>query len=139
MLTRCTECGGSVSTEANMCPHCGFPVNKTAKRRNKSRKHVRLPNGFGQISKIKGNLRNPYRAMVTVEKSPEGRCVCKILKPKGYFKTYNEAYKALLKYHENPFNLSSNLTCQELYDLWVDSRKDYTNKNYSSAWSRNVR
>lgn len=28
-------------------------------------KRMRLPNGFGQISKLKQRLRNPYRAMVT--------------------------------------------------------------------------
>ena len=134
MLTYCNECGGTLSTEAAMCPHCGFPAGKKTKRRNNSGKHVRLPNGFGQITKVKGNLRNPYRAMVTIDKSPEGKCICKILKPKGYFKTYNEAYKALIKYHENPFNLSDSVTCQELYDMWMDSRKNRTNKNYSSAW-----
>ena len=34
------------------------------------RKRMRLPNGFGQISKITGQrLRKPYRAMVTVGKT----------------------------------------------------------------------
>ena len=27
-LIRCPECGGSISTEAKSCPHCGFPLNK---------------------------------------------------------------------------------------------------------------
>lgn len=51
-------------------------------------KHMRLPNGFGQISKIKNKkLRNPYRAMVTVGKTPEGKPIVKPLKPVAYFKT----------------------------------------------------
>lgn len=117
MLTKCKECGGQLSTEAIMCSHCGFSNDKNStKLRKNRRKHVRLPNGFGQISKISGNLRNPYRAMVTIGKSPEGKPICRILKPKGYFKTYREAYEALIKYHDNPYDLSSNLTCKGLYE-----------------------
>ena len=59
------------------------------KRKNK---RMRLPNGFGQISKLSGRLRKPYREMITVGFTEEGRSICKILKPVGYFETYNEAY-----------------------------------------------
>ncbi len=138
MLTKCKECGGQLSTEAIMCPHCGFSNDKNStKLRKNRRKHVRLPNGFGQISKISGNLRNPYRAMVTIGKSPEGKPICRILKPKGYFKTYREAYEALIKYHDNPYDLSSNLTCKGLYEKWSSVHyptigRGY--KNYETAW-----
>lgn len=27
-LTKCLECGGQVSTHADACPHCGFPMEK---------------------------------------------------------------------------------------------------------------
>lgn len=110
---------------------------KATKRSYNKRKHMRLPNGFGQISRLKGNLRNPYRAMVTVGKTPTGKPICKLLKPKAYFKTYNEAYLALMNYHENPFDLSQNMTCQELYDRWSENYyptigRSY--KNYRAAW-----
>ena len=37
------------------------------------KKRMRLPNGFGQISEIKGKrLRKPFRAMITVDKTEEG-------------------------------------------------------------------
>lgn len=58
----------------------------------------KLPNGFGQISKIKG-LKNPYRAMITVGKDINGRPISRMLQPKSYFKTYKEAYEALVEYH----------------------------------------
>ena len=62
------------------------------KKRNRRR---RLPNGFGQITEIKtGNLRNPFRVMVTVGKNEEGRPICKPLRPQAYFATYNEAYSS---------------------------------------------
>ena len=66
-LIKCPECDLQVSDLAIACPHCGYPINtKVAKQQqSKSRRKKRLPNGFGQITKIKNNnLRNPYRAMV---------------------------------------------------------------------------
>ena len=100
---------------------------------------MKLPNGFGQISKIKNKkLRKPYRAMVTVGKTDTGRPIVKILKPQGYFETYNDAYTALLLYSKNPYDFSHELTLKELYDKWFpeysatlsDSRK----KSMDIAW-----
>ena len=105
MLIKCPECELQVSDKATACPHCGYPMQPTVKRkpRVKSNKRRRLPNGFGQISEIKNrNLRNPFRAMVTVGKTPEGRPICKPLKPESYFPTYNDAYAALVEYNKNP-------------------------------------
>ena len=112
-------------------------TDKATKRSYNKRKHMRLPNGFGQISKVKGNLRNPYRAMVTVGKTPLGKPIVKMLKPKAYFRTYNEAYSALMKYHEDPFDLDQNMTCQELYDRWSEQHYQTIGnsaKNYKTAW-----
>lgn len=103
-------------------------------------KHMRLPNGFGQISKCHGNLRNPYRCRITVGFTAEGRPICKNLKPRAYFETYNEAYAALLDYNRSPYDLATDMTMDDLYDKWS---KDYfeTLKNKSSersiksAWS----
>lgn len=87
-------------------------------------KHMRLPNGFGQISKIKNKkLRNPYRAMVTVGKTTEGKPIVKPLKPVAYFKTYNDAYAALLDYNRNPYDLTESKTLEQLYDEWLPKYK----------------
>lgn len=89
-----------------------------AKRRSKT-KHPKLPNGFGRICQIKGNLRNPFRAMITVGKTEEGRPIGKIL---GYYESWYAAYDALVKYHENPYDLNKDtLTIAELYEKWSDS------------------
>ena len=62
-------------------------------------KRMRLPNGFGQISELKGRrLRNKWRAMVTIGWTVDGKPKRKIL---GYYHTYNDAYMSLMKYHEN--------------------------------------
>lgn len=124
MLIQCPECDLQVSDKAIACPHCGYPINSTAKQRkprNKNNKRRRLPNGFGQISEIKNrNLRNPFRAMITIGKDEKGRPICKPLKPITYFKTYNDAYAALVEYNKNPYDLNSDITIKELYDKWSE-------------------
>ena len=106
-----------------------------------ARKRMKLPNGFGQITKIKNKrLRNPYRAMVTVGKTEEGKPICKLLKPQAYFKTYNEAYTALLEYNKNPYDISKDMTVKELYERWsTEYFKTLTSESSArtikSAWS----
>ena len=54
-LIKCPECQLQVSDKAITCPHCGYPLDTKAVKRqyNKSTKRKRLPNGFGTISKLK--------------------------------------------------------------------------------------
>ena len=126
MLHNCPECEKQVSTKALFCPHCGYPF-KQEVRKYKSNRKRRLPNGFGQITKINSkNLRKPYRVMVTVGKNEFGRPISKLLKPEAYFETYNEAYQALMKYNSKPYDLSKDMTMSELYDEW--SKKYYADR-----------
>lgn len=136
MLINCKECNHQISDQAISCPHCGYPQKHFPKNttRGKSRKRKRLPNGFGQITKI-SNLRKPYRAMVTVAKDKHGKPICKLLKPNAYFETYNDAYAALLSYNKNPYDLSENITCQDVFDRWiVGYEKKVTTNVYKSAY-----
>lgn len=123
MITKCPECELQVSDKAFTCPHCGYPLQKP-KEYHKSKKRMRLPNGFGQISEIKGNLRKPFRAMITVGKNKYGRPICKLLQPEAYFETYKEAYEALLEHNKNPDSYSSSMTVKELHDRWVQVYMD---------------
>ena len=100
---------------------------------------MRLPNGFGRITEIKGrNLRRPFRAMVSDGKDETGHPIGRLLQPQAYFATYNEAYKALVEYHKNPYDYENDLTMSELYDKWFEfyekklskSRKD----QISASW-----
>lgn len=142
MLITCPECELQVSDKASACPHCGYPMTGGQKRkpRSKNNKRRRLPNGFGQISEIKNrNLRNPFRAMVTVGKDENGRPVCKPLKPESYFPTYNDAYAALVEYNRNPYDLNPSMTMQELYDRWSEEhfkklKKNSSQKSIRAAW-----
>lgn len=143
MLTSCPECALQVSDKAITCPHCGYPLKGVTKyKSSRQRKHRRLPNGFGQISEIKGrNLRKPYRAMVTIGKTEDGKPICKPLKPDSYFETYNDAYKALLEYNKNPYDISSDCTFKDVYEAWLKSFKESgisenTLRHYYTAYNK---
>ncbi len=143
MLIKCPECELQVSDKALICPHCGYPMQPNAKSKphRKSNKRRRLPNGFGQISEIKGrNLRKPFRAMVTIGKTDTGKPICKPLKPESYFPTYNDAYAALVEYNKNPYDLEPAITVKQLYERWSEEyfktlKSDSGCRNIISAWS----
>lgn len=137
MLTICKECGLQVSDQAPFCPHCGYPQKNSAKSRKypqRARSRLKLPNGFGQITKLNTpGLRKQYRAMVTVGKNENGRPICKLLKPVSYFRTYNEAYAALIEFNKNKgLNLPvSDMTLGRLYEEWYnDIEEDGRSKSY---------
>lgn len=138
MITKCPECGLQVSDKALSCPHCGFPF--STGRKETKRKHRRLPNGFGRITKINNqNLRNPYRVTISAGKTPEGRPIGKLLKPQAYFKTYNEAYEALVEYNRNPCSLDSGITVGELYKKWSEQyfkelNSESSMRTITAAW-----
>lgn len=144
MLITCPECGREVSDQAYMCPGCGFPITaqKTSTRRKRtSGKRKRLPNGFGSITEIKNKrLRNPFYCRVTVGKDAFGKPILSDLKPQAYFPSYEEAFKALCEYNENPYDLKPDITVAQLYDKWTDSyfetlTSDGARRGIKSAWS----
>lgn len=140
MLIKCPECDLQVSDKALSCPHCGLPLKDTSKiTTTKTKKRLRLPNGFGRITELKDpNLRNRFRAMVTVGKDSNGRPIGKLLKPQGYFTTYNEAYAALVEYNKNPYDLNDDITVYELYERWSNEYfkniKESASRTVISAW-----
>ena len=143
MLIKCPECELQASDKALNCPHCGYPLqpNVKQKRPRNPNKRKRLPNGFGQISEMKGhNLRNPFRAMVSVGKNSKGRPIVKPLKPQSHFPTYNDAYMALVEYNRNPYDLDVAMTVKELYEKWTDSyfptlKSKSSTRTITSAWA----
>lgn len=142
MLKNCPECNNIVSDKAYACPHCGFPFEKNiSKSPRRSSKRRRLPNGFGQITELKGrNLARPFRAMITVGFTNEGRPIQKLLKPHAYFETYNDAYEALLKYNKNPYSFDSSMTLEQLYEKWypeyIKTIDPKTTLYIRPAWNR---
>ena len=78
-------------------------------------KPMRLPNGFGNINKLSGNRRKPYRARIFDGFTDDGK---RLYKNIGYFAKYDEALAALVDYHRNPYDIKSDITFAELFDKW---------------------
>lgn len=141
MLIQCPECSLQISDKAISCPHCGYCLEIKNELKISRRTHKKLPNGFGQITKIKNkNLRKPFRAMITVGKDSTGHPIAQLLRPEAYFKTYNEAYNALTKYNQNPYDLNDDITVQELYEKWSDEyfeklKSEASKRTITSAWA----
>lgn len=144
-LIKCSECKLQVSDKALSCPHCGYPMQKTNFHKQQVKKinpnkHKRLPNGFGSIiNRTTQNLRNPYYARICVGRNTEGKILLKPLKPQASFKTYNEAYAALLEYNRNPYDLDDDITLMQLYEKWTDTYfktlQDNSARTIISAWA----
>lgn len=86
---------------------------------------MRLPNGFGNVSKLNGNRRNPWRARITVgwtvdENTQKAK---QIFKTVGYYETKQKALQALATYNSNPYDLDANkITFAEVYKKWSDRK-----------------
>ena len=86
---------------------------------------MRLPNGYGGISKLSGNRRNPWRARITDGWTLDEKT--KTLKQKyltiGYYPTRQAALKALAEYNESPYDIDARkVTFAEVYDKWSDRK-----------------
>lgn len=93
-------------------------------------KPMRLPNGFGNINKLSGKRRNPYRARVLEGYSDDGKREYKTI---GYFAKYKDALAALADYHNDPYSVGAEVTFAELYDKW--SAVKFENVSASSVVS----
>ncbi len=84
---------------------------------------MKLPKGFGNVSKLPGARRRPWRARKTTgwKTNESGKAVQQYITI-GYFATRQEALKALAAYNENPYSLSADITFAEVYERW-SSRK----------------
>lgn len=80
---------------------------------------MKLPNKFGNVSKLSGNRRKPYRARITVGWE-DGKQIFKTI---GYFETREDGIIALAEYHKNPYNIDNNkFTFTEIYQRWSEKK-----------------
>ena len=102
-------------------------------------KMLRLPNGFGNISKLSGNRRKPYRARVCVHctLNKETERIEQKYKNVGYYPTYEEALTALVEYHKNPYDIdASKITFREIFEKW--SAEHYPKVSQSNVHGYNA-
>ena len=80
---------------------------------------MRLPNGFGNVSKLPGKRRNPWRARKTSgwvidEQTKKAKQTYITI---GYYETRQKALQALSEYNTNPYDLdTSKITFAEIYE-----------------------
>ena len=98
---------------------------------------MKLPNGYGSVTKLSGNRRKPYVARISGDPVYDEQI--KGYKPKravlGYYVSKKEALNALAEYNMNPFSIDkNNITFKEIYDLW--KKNNYKNLSESSITVR---
>ena len=86
---------------------------------------MRLPNGFGNVSKLSGKRRNAWRARKTSgwildEKTQKVKQTYVTI---GYYPTRQLALQALSEYNANPYDLDANkITFAEVYEKWSEKK-----------------
>lgn len=102
---------------------------------------MRNPNGYGGISYLGENRRNPYRVRITAgweydEKTGRQKQKYSTL---GYFPTRKAAMIALAKYNENPYDLDmSKTTFEDMYIKFLGNENLTENmkKTYRAAFAK---
>lgn len=103
---------------------------------------MKLPNGYGSVTKLSGNRRKPYLARVTlgwITDQETGKTTQNRV-PIGTFKTKKEALQALAEYGANPYDIqNNNLTLADLYKKWTAAyfptlESESSTRTITSAW-----
>lgn len=103
---------------------------------------MKLPNGYGSVTKLSGNRRKPYLARVTlgwITNEQTGKTTQNRV-PIGTYKTKKEALQALAEYGANPYDIqNNNLTLTELYQKWTEAyfptlSGESSTRTITSAW-----
>ena len=86
---------------------------------------MRLPNGYGSISKLPGARRNPWRVRKTTgwtidEKTNKSKQQYITI---GYYATRQQALQALADYNTNPYDIDAKkITFAEVYERWAEKK-----------------
>lgn len=86
---------------------------------------LRLPSGYGGVTKLSGKRRNPWRVRKTSgwivdEKTKKAKQQYITI---GYYATRQQAIQALADYNANPYDLDANkITFAEVYEKWSEKK-----------------
>ena len=102
---------------------------------------MKLPNGYGNISKMSGKRRNPWRVRKTAKGvfDPVTGKAKQLYITVGYYATKAEALQALSDFNKDPFDLKfSSKTIKEVYEEWSERKfteiSEQNIKGYRAAW-----
>lgn len=101
---------------------------------------MKLPNGYGSVTKLSGKRRKPYMARITTgyEYNDEKDDYVQKRIVLGYYAKRQEALDALAKYSKNPYSImESNMTIEEIWDSIKDDIKVSARRKqrYQSAFN----
>lgn len=100
---------------------------------------MRLPNGYGNISKLGGKRRNPWRVRINDGFTKDGKVKWFNI---GYFRTHTEAKKALDAFHTDPLARTEKITIGEIYELLqtktLANKAKRTVETYNSCYNKYV-
>lgn len=99
---------------------CYFYTHFATSQKEEDDMSRRKPNGYGSVTKLKGNRSKPWIIKVTqYDADGNGRQV-----PLDYAATEEEANIILAKYNHNPWNIDrKNITLADLYNQWAKIKK----------------
>ena len=97
---------------------------------------MRLPNGYGSVTKMSGARRKPFRVRKTVGWTDEGVQVFKTI---GFYATRQQALQALAEYNMDPYDLQvQKMTLQDLFDKWSEGHYKKVGESsvraFNAAW-----
>lgn len=102
---------------------------------------MKLPNGYGSVSKMSGKRRHPWRVRKTAKwaMDPTTGKAKQLYITVGYYATKAEALQALSDFNKDPFDLKfSSKTMKEVYEEWSERKfaeiSDQNVKGYRAAW-----
>ncbi|MDD3369236.1 MAG: tyrosine-type recombinase/integrase [Lachnospiraceae bacterium] len=99
---------------------------------------MKLPNGYGSITKLSGKRRKPYMVRITGDKKyDESKSDFSLERfVLGYYPSKKEALEALTDYNRSPFSINKHdLTFGEIFDEYKNS-KEYAALSDSSKSSK---
>lgn len=86
---------------------------------------MKLPNGYGSITKLSGNRRRPYMVRITTGFTDEGKQIMNVI---GYYATKKEALAALADHNENPYSaIPKDITFEKVFEKYC--KEKYYNKD----------
>lgn len=97
---------------------------------------MKNPNHYGGIVNLGSGRRNPYAIRITTGKTEDGKQIRKYI---GYYKTKNEAIRALALYNDDPYAIDTKkLTIDDVYKLWSKQKykdaSESTIRGYEAAY-----
>lgn len=100
---------------------------------------MKLPNGYGSVSKLSGNRRNQYvvRKTAGYDINPDTGKTKAISEIIGYTRTRAEGLQMLAEYNSNPYDVvAAKMTFAQVFEEW--SAKKYASVSDSSVTSYNA-